>query len=91
MIDDSHKDVQLSTLKNGIQYPMSSMPGERVGHVYAGPMAKETEHFVDAIARDRPILVTAEQARQVMEVYIAADVSAERNEPVPLPFNRQPA
>jgi len=91
MVDDSHKDVQLSTLKDGIQYPMSSMPGERVGHVYAGPMAKETEHFIDAIARDRPVLVTAEQARQVMEVYIAADISAERNEPVPLPFNQQPA
>lgn len=91
MIDDSHKEVQLSTLKDGIQYPMSSMPGERVGHVYAGPMAKETEHFVDAIARDRPILVTAEQARQVMEVYVAADISAERNEPVPLPFNQPPS
>lgn len=91
MIDDSHKDVQLSTLKHGVQYPMSSMPGERVGHVHAGPMATETRHFVDAIARDRPILVTAEEARKVMEVYIAADISAERNEPVPLPFNRQPA
>lgn len=91
MIDDSHKDVQLNTLKHGIQYPMSSMPGERVGHVYAGPMAKETEHFIDAIARDRPILVTAEQARQVMEVYVAADISAERNEPVPLPFNQPPS
>lgn len=91
MIDDSHKDVQLSTLKHGIQYPMSSMPGERVGHVYAGPMAKETEHFIDAIARDRPVLVTAEQARQVMEVYVAADISAQRNEPVPLPFNQPPS
>jgi hypothetical protein len=30
--------------------------------------------------------VTAEQARQVMEVYIAADISAERNEPVSLPL-----
>lgn len=90
MIDDSHKDVVLNTLEHGIQYPMSSMPGEKVGHVYAGPMAAETVHFVDAVARDRPVLVTAEAARQVMEVYIAADISAERNEPVPLPFNRAP-
>jgi scyllo-inositol 2-dehydrogenase (NAD+) len=90
MIDDSHKDVVLNTLEHGVQYPMSSMPGEKVGHVYAGPMAAETVHFVDAVARDRPVLVTAEQARQVMEVYIAADISAERNEPVPLPFNRAP-
>ncbi len=90
MIDDSHRDVVLNTLEHGVQYPMSSMPGEKVGHVYAGPMAAETVHFVDAVARDRPVLVTAEAARQVMEVYIAADISAERNEPVPLPFNRAP-
>ena len=87
MIDDSHKDVVLNTENNGIQFPMSSMPGEAVGHVYAGPMAAETSHFIDCVARDRPVLVTAEQARQVMEVYIAADLSAERNEPVQLPLN----
>ena len=34
---------------------------------------------------------TAEQARKVMEVYIAADLSAERNEPVLLPLNADPA
>ena len=43
-------------------------------------------HFLEAVACDRPVLVTAEQARQVMEVYIAADISAERNEPVTLPL-----
>jgi scyllo-inositol 2-dehydrogenase (NAD+) len=32
------------------------------------------------------VLVTAEQARNVMEVYMAADISAERNEPVMLPL-----
>ena len=32
-------------------------------------------------------MVTPEQARKVMEVYMAADLSAERNEPVPLPMN----
>jgi scyllo-inositol 2-dehydrogenase (NAD+) len=32
------------------------------------------------------VLVTPEQARQVMEVYVAADISAERNEPVNLPL-----
>ena len=46
----------------------------------------ETVHFIEAVACDRPVLVTAEQARQVMEVYIAADISAERNEPVNLPL-----
>jgi hypothetical protein len=30
--------------------------------------------------------VTPEEARQVMEVYIAADMSADRNEPIDLPL-----
>jgi predicted dehydrogenase len=49
-------------------------------------MAPETNHFVDAVAFDKPVLVTPEQARQVMEVYTAADISADRNEPVDLPL-----
>jgi scyllo-inositol 2-dehydrogenase (NAD+) len=65
---------------------MSTMPGEPVGHVFAGPMATETDHFAAAVALDRPVLVTPEQARQVMEVYVAADISADRNEPVDLPL-----
>ena len=89
-IDDTHKDVILNTMTNGIQFPVSTMPGEKVGHTYAGPMAGETIHFLDAIARDRPCLVTIEQARKVMECYIAADLSAERNEPVNLPLNATP-
>ncbi|MGI9421755.1 MAG: Gfo/Idh/MocA family protein [Hyphomicrobiaceae bacterium] len=87
LIDDSHRDVILNTMKDGMRLPMSTMPGEGVGHVFAGPMASETLHFVDAVARDRDVLVTPEQARKVMEVYIAADLSAERNEPVTLPLN----
>jgi scyllo-inositol 2-dehydrogenase (NAD+) len=73
-------------VKNGIVHPMSTMPGEYVEHTYAGAMAPETDHFIEACALDRPVLVTAEQARQVMEVYVAADISAERNEPVSLPL-----
>lgn len=85
-IDDTHRDTTLSTLQKGIVHPMSTMPGERVEHTYAGPMASETIHFIEAVACDRPVLVTPEQARQVMEVYVAADLSAERNEPVTLPL-----
>ena len=85
-VDDSHRDVVLNTMKDGMRLPMSSMPGEFVEHAYAGPMKAETVHFLEAVACDRPVLVTAEQARQVMEVYIAADLSAERNEPVSLPL-----
>ncbi|SMC30786.1 Gfo/Idh/MocA family protein [Polynucleobacter kasalickyi] len=86
MVDDSHKDVVLNTMKNGMQLPMSTMPGEQVDHIYAGPMAYETVHFLEAVALDRDVLVTGEQARQVMEVYMAADLSAETGEPVYLPL-----
>ena len=53
---------------------------------FAGAMAGETLHFLEAVAYDRPVLVTAEHARMVMEVYIAADLSAETNQPVALPW-----
>src|SRR5580765_4364781 len=81
-VDDSHRDVVLNTMAKGMQLPMSTMPGERVEHTYAGPMAAETVHFLEAVAYDRPVMVTPEHARMVMEIYMAADLSAERNEAV---------
>jgi scyllo-inositol 2-dehydrogenase (NAD+) len=66
--------------------PLSTMPGEQVGYVYQGPMEAETINFVEAVAFDRPVLVTPEQARQVMEITLAADLSAERHQPVSLPL-----
>jgi predicted dehydrogenase len=84
MVDDSHRDVVLNTVNKGMVLPLSTMPGEAVDHAYAGPMAPETVHFLEAVAFDRPVLVTPEHARMVMEVYMAADVSAEKNEPVAL-------
>ncbi|MGZ5036087.1 MAG: Gfo/Idh/MocA family protein [Usitatibacter sp.] len=86
IVDDSHRDVVLNTMAKGMQLPMSTMPGEPVDHTYAGPMAAETIHFLEAVALDRPVLVTPEHARMVMEVYIAADMSAESGQPVPLPL-----
>jgi predicted dehydrogenase len=86
MVDDSHRDVVLTTMDKGMVLPMSTMPGEAVEHTYAGPMAAETIHFLEAVALDRPVLVTPEHARMVMEVYIAADRSAETNLPVSLPL-----
>jgi predicted dehydrogenase len=86
LVDDSHRDVVLNTMAKGMQLPMSTMPGEPVEHTYAGPMAAETVHFLEAVALDRPVLVTPEHARMVMEVYIAADLSAETNQPVSLPL-----
>jgi predicted dehydrogenase len=88
MVDDSHRDVVLNTMKKGMQLPMSTMPGEFVEHTYAGAMAPETVHFLEAVVYDRPVLVTAEHARMVMEVYIAADLSAERNAAVDIPCEK---
>ncbi|MQA78686.1 MAG: gfo/Idh/MocA family oxidoreductase [Streptosporangiales bacterium] len=84
LVDDSHRDVLLNRMDGGISLPLSTMPGERVGHVYAGPMAAETVHFLEAVAYDRPVLATARQARTVMRVYQAADASAETGLPVDL-------
>ena len=82
MVDDSHRDVSLNTMKRGIEFPLSTMPGEKVEHVYAGPMEAETIHFLDCVARGKQPLVTAEHARMVMQVYQAADQSAEENRPI---------
>ncbi|HXN16322.1 MAG TPA: Gfo/Idh/MocA family oxidoreductase [Usitatibacter sp.] len=86
MVDDSHRDVVLNTMAKGMVLPLSTMPGEAVDHTYAGPMAAETVHFLEAVALGRPVLVTPEHARMVMELYIAADLSAESNQPVALPL-----
>jgi len=88
LVDDSHRDVVVNTVKKGMQLPMSTMPGEFVEHTYAGAMAPETVHFLEACVYDRPVLVTPEHARMVMEVYLAADLSAERNAAVDLPCEK---
>jgi len=86
LIDDSHRDIILNTMQKGMVLPLSTMPGEQVAHVYQGPMQAETIHFIEAVALDRPVLVTAAEARQVMEVTLAADLSAELHNPVDLPL-----
>ncbi len=88
ILDDTHRDTLLNTMSGGMTLPLSTMPGEQVGHVYAGPMHAETLHFLEAVAYDRPVMVTPQQARMAMEVYLAADLSAERNAAVELPLSR---
>jgi predicted dehydrogenase len=83
-VDESHRDLLLTTAQGGIVRPLSTMPGEPVGSVYRGPMEAETKHFIECIAFGRAPVVTARQSRLVMEVTLAADLSAARNEPVPL-------
>src|SRR5262249_16606686 len=87
ILDDTHRDVWLNTVAEGTRFPMSTMPGEQVDHVFAGQMGPETIHFLEACIMDRPVMVTPESARMVMETYTAADLSAERNEPIDLPLS----
>jgi hypothetical protein len=75
-------------MKKGIEFPISTMPGETVGHVYAGPMEEETIHFLECLALGRRPLATAEHAHMVMRVYQAADLSAGEGRPVEI---RSPA
>jgi predicted dehydrogenase len=91
MVDDTHRDVALNTLKRGIEFPISTMPGEKVAHVYAGPMEAETLHFLECVATGKQPLVTAEHARMVMQVYQAADLSAEQGRPVDIVVEAVPA
>jgi predicted dehydrogenase len=90
IMDASHKDIILNTMEDGVVFPLSTMPGEYVDHVYAGPMERETLHFLEAVYHDRPVMVEPRLARQTMEVYIAADLSVERNQVVVLPLDREP-
>ncbi len=89
MLDDTHRDNWLNTVAGGTQYPMSTMPGEQVDHVFAGQMGPETIHFLESCIMDRPVMVTPESARRVMETYLAADLSAARNEPIDLPLSNE--
>lgn len=91
MVDDTHRDVYVTTMQGGIQFPISTMPGESVGHVYAGPMAAETVYFLECVALGRQPIVTPEHAKMVMQVYQAADLSAETGHPVEIVVEEHPA
>lgn len=89
LMDASHKDIIFNTVDKGVQFPLSTMPGEYVDHMYAGPMERETLHFLEAVAYDREVMVSPRLARMTMEVYLAADISAERNQVVELPLSKE--
>jgi len=67
-LDDTQRDNWLSTVSEGTRFPMSTMPGEQVDHVFAGQMGPETIYFLESCILDRPVMVTPESARRVMEV-----------------------
>jgi myo-inositol 2-dehydrogenase/D-chiro-inositol 1-dehydrogenase len=88
-LDDTQRDNWLNTVSQGTQFPMSTMPGEQVDHVFAGQMGPETLHFLESVMRDGPPMVSPESARRVMECYLAADLSAACGEPIEVPMNNQ--
>src|SRR5690242_1221950 len=88
-LDDTQRDNWLSTVSEGTRFPMSTMPGEQVDHVFAGQMGPETLHFLESVMLDRAPMVSAESARRVMETYLAADLSCERGEPIDLPLTNE--
>jgi len=88
-LDDTQRDNWLNTVKDGTSFPMSTMPGEQVDHVFAGQMGPETLHFLESVILDRPPMVAPDGARKVMECYLAADLSAERGEPIDIPMTNE--
>ena len=89
ILDDTHRDNWLNTVSEHTRFPMSTMPGEQVDHVFAGQMGPETIHFLEACILDKPPMVSPESARRVMETYLAADLSADRNEAIDLPLTNE--
>ncbi len=89
ILDDTSRDNWMNTVKDGTQFPMSTMPGEQVDHAFAGQMGPETLHFLESVLLDGEVMVDPEHARMVMESYSGADVSAEINEPVNLPLSNE--
>jgi myo-inositol 2-dehydrogenase/D-chiro-inositol 1-dehydrogenase len=87
ILDDTSRDNWLNTVKDGTQFPMSTMPGEDVDHMYAGQMGPETIHFLEAVLLDKAPLTAPEHARMVMESYLAADISADCGDPIGLPLS----
>ena len=55
ILDDTHRDNWLNTVAEGTRFPMSTMPGEQVDHVFAGQMGPETIHFLESCILDRPV------------------------------------
>jgi myo-inositol 2-dehydrogenase/D-chiro-inositol 1-dehydrogenase len=51
-------------------------------------MGPEMIHFLESVILDRPVMVTPESARTDGSL-LAADLSAERNEPIDLPLSNE--
>jgi myo-inositol 2-dehydrogenase/D-chiro-inositol 1-dehydrogenase len=67
VLDDTSRDKWFNSAESGTQFPMSTMPGEHVDHMYAGQMGPETIHFLENVLLDNDPVVSPEHARMGME------------------------
>ena len=90
MLDDTARDHWLNTATRRPGVPDVDHAG-RAWSITCSPAAwaRRRIHFLEACIRNSPVMVTPESARMVMETYTAADLSADRNEPVDLPLTNE--
>ena len=91
LADASHRDIVFNTVAKGLQFPLSTMPGEFVDHILRRPDGAGDNALHRGRRADRPVMVDPHLARVTMEVYIAADLSAHLNQVVELPLSRDDA
>jgi hypothetical protein len=72
--------TQIEAAKKGMIVPMSTMPGEGPGRVYAAPMAAETTRFYGGATLNRPALVRRRPTRRIGEPSGAAEMPVETHE-----------
>ena len=90
ILDDTHRNVSAEYRRQGHRVSDVDHAG-RTGRITSTPArwGRRQSIFSSPIMLDRPVMVTPESARVVMEVYTAADLSAERNEPVDIPLSNE--
>ena len=88
-LDDTQRDNWLNTEKTGQVFPMSTMPGEMVDHVFAGGIGPETLHFVEACIKNTPRDGDAGKRAPRDGNLLRRRFSADLNEPVDLPLTNQ--
>src|SRR4029453_7053077 len=76
LLGDTHRDAWLKTVADGTRFPMSTMPGEQVDHVFAGQMGPETIHFLEACLMDRPVKETHPAPRSLRRTHRAGRPAA---------------
>jgi myo-inositol 2-dehydrogenase/D-chiro-inositol 1-dehydrogenase len=82
VLDDTQRDNWLNTMANGQVFPMSTMPGEQVGEVFAGGMGPETIHFLEACTvtfSNTSALYRGQRARSSICILMAAGPCGRRS------------